>query len=165
MYPLMSVFNTDFLRAVLQTIAHDAKEEHFLHVGSVDSWPSHLTMGTSAAMIFNTQYHNEEGEHWIGVYVDGTAREAHLFDSLPLRPFPQDILHHLGKICVKVYEVNPQRHVLQHPLFPLCGIYCLAFLERYSKQEPLRLCPHDRLFNDIVVLDHVFPFIVKTCLK
>ena len=39
----MSVFSTDFLHRVLETIASQVPELHLhLHVGSVDSWPQLL---------------------------------------------------------------------------------------------------------------------------
>ena len=133
-----------------------------MFVGSVDSWPENLFENNNAAMIFNTDYKNEPGEHWVGVYIDGNMRTGYIFDSLPVRPFPQNVLNKLGKICDKVFDVNYERYVLQDPNFPLCGLYCLTFLERYSKNEPLLLCVENRLLNDINVLEHMLPYIVST---
>ena len=50
---------------------------------------------------------------------------ANIFNSLPVHAFPQNILKKLSKICDKIYDINPQRYILQQPDFPLCGIYFL----------------------------------------
>ena len=156
----MGVFDTNFLRNTLQNIASEVSDlALILHVGSRDSWPLDLVQGTYAAMIFNTHYKKQPGEHWIAVFIDGSTRTGYIFDSLPVRPFPQHILHRLNKICNIVHDVNPQRFLLQHPDYPLCGIYCLAFLERYSKAKPMLLCPQNQLLNDVTVLEHVQPFV------
>lgn len=136
-----------------------------LHVGSVDSWPLNFELQNNAAMIFNTDYVGEAGEHWVAVFIDSARKEAYFFDSLPDRPFPQNVLHKLGKIGLAIYNTNPQRHQFQQRLFPLCGIYCLAFLDHFSKNKPFRLCHNNTLLNDISVLDYVFPFIVASIKK
>ena len=66
---------------------------------------------------------------------------AYIFDSLSVRPFPQNIMKKLSKICNKIYDINPQRYILQRPDFPLCGIYCLVFLEHYLKNQPFYCAP------------------------
>ena len=158
---LMSVFNTEFLHKLLVMIVNEVSEPHIVFVGSVDSWPENLFKSKYATMIFNTDYENEVGEHWVAVYIDGKMKSAYIFDSLPVRPFPQNIIKKLSKICNKIYDINPQRYILQRPDFPLCGIYCLVFLERYSKNQPFLLCPENRLLNDVNVLKHMLPYIVS----
>lgn len=158
MAPLISVFNTDYLLNVLTTMTLKLPVQ--LHVGAVDSWPLDLERGKNAAMIFNTDYTFEAGEHWIAVFIDGEV--AYLFDSLPDRPFPQNVLLKLGQGGFTVRDTNPQRYQLQQRAFPLCGLYCLAFLNHFAKREPFQLCPNDQLSNDLSVLCHVLPFIVAT---
>lgn len=158
----MSVFNTDFLHAVLTTMT-SKNANLILHVGSVDSWPTHLTHGKqAAAMIFNTDYANEAGEHWVAVFIDGQNETGYIFDSLPLRPFPNNVLHKLAKICTLVHNVNPDRFQLQDRQSQLCGLYCLAFLNHFHKREPFLLCPNNPILNDVVVLEHVLPYIGAT---
>ena len=157
----MSVFDTEFLQKILTMIGKEVSEPHVEFVGAVDLWPENLLKGKYAAMIFNTDYENEVGEHWVAVYIDGKMQSAYIFDSLPVRPFPQNILKKLGKICNKIYDINPQRHILQRPDFPLCGLYCLMFLERFSKNLPFLLCSENRLLNDVNVLKHMLPYIVS----
>ena len=159
---LMSVFNTEFLQKTLTTIVNEVSEPHIVFVGSVDAWPENLFKGRYAAMIFNTDYENEVGEHWVAVYIDGKLQSAYIFDILPVRPFPQNILKKLGKIIIKIYDINPQRYILHRPDFPLCGVYCLTFLERYSKNQPFLLCRDNRLINDINVLKHMLPYIISS---
>lgn len=162
MAALISIFNTGFLSDVLTTMTREVLPPVVQHVGSVDSWPADLVRPTNATMIFNTDYTYEAGEHWVAVYIDGQRKTAYLFDSLPDRPFPQNVLHKLGRMGVTVIDTNPHRHQLQLRAFPLCGLYCLAFLERISKQEPFHLSLNDQLSNDLSVLSLVLPFIVVT---
>ena len=85
---LMSVFNTEFLRKILTMIANEVSEPHIVFVSLVDLWPENLFKSKYATMIFNTDYENKVGEHWIAVYIDGKMRSAYIFDSLPVHPFP-----------------------------------------------------------------------------
>ena len=109
---LMSVFNTEFLHKILTMIFNEVLEPHIVFVGSVDSWPENLFKSKYATMIFNTDYENEAGEHWVAIYIDGKMRSAYIFDSLPVRPFPQNIIKKLSKICDKIYDINPQCYIL-----------------------------------------------------
>ena len=131
---LMAVFETELLQKILTIIVNEVSEPHIAFVGSVDSWSENLFKSKYANMIFNTDYKN--GVYIDAVYIDGNMQSSYIFDSLTVRQFPQNILKKLGKICNKIYDVNPQRYILQRPDFPLCGIYCLVFLERYSKNQP-----------------------------
>jgi hypothetical protein len=157
MASLIEMFDTGFMYTMLTAMTRDAKLVR--HVGAVDSWPINLTHSTSAAMIFNTDYPLEAGEHWVAVFIDGSKRIAYLFDSLPVRPFPQNVLHKLGKMGVSVRNTNPERFNFQHPDFPLCGLYCLAFLDHISRNKPFHLCVDNQLSNDISVVKYVLPFI------
>ena len=121
---LMSVFNTEFLHKILTLIVNEILEPH---IAFVDSWPKNLFQSKYAIMIFNMDCENEVDEHWVAIYIDGKMKSAYIFDSLPVRPFPQNIIKKLNKICNKIYDINPQRYMLQQPDFPLCGIYCLVF--------------------------------------
>lgn len=157
------MFDTDFLSNVLANMAHEAADPLQLrHVGAADSWPLHLVRRKNAAMIFNTDYTNEVGEHWIAVYIDGPEETAYLFDSLPDRPFPQIVLNRLRKCVNTIHNINPHRYIVQQREFPLCGLYCLAFLSRFSQNQPFLLCHDNPLVNDIDVVAYMFPYIVST---
>ena len=104
---LMSVINTEFLHKILTMIVNEVSEPHIVFVGSVDSWPENLFKNKYDTMVFNTDYENEVDEHWIAVYIDGKMNSAYIFDSLPVRPFPQNIIKKLSKICDKIYDINP----------------------------------------------------------
>ena len=155
---MVETFDTEFLTRALTRIIKDANRPHQVHVGSVDSWPE-LIRGENVAMIFNTEYLAQPGEHWVAVYVDGESQSGIVFDSLPVRPFPQLVLNKLGKLCVSVYNANPERYILQHPEYPLCGIYCLAFLHCFANKKTLKLCSNNQLMNDVFVLDVVLPYL------
>lgn len=156
---LTSVFTTNFLHQVLSNIASSVDPTPVVHVGAVDSWPTQNVLGRKAVMIFNTDYTNEVGQHWVAVFLD---RKAYLFDSLPDRPFPGNVLRQLDQVCDNVVDVNPQRFQLQDRNFPLCGLYCLAFLDHYLKDKPFHLCNDNPLLNDVRVVEMVLPYIVNT---
>ena len=129
----------NFYKKILTIIANEVSEPHIAFVGLVDSWPENLIKNKHATMIFNTDYENEVSEYWVAIYIDEKMQSAWIFDSLPVRPFPQNILKKLGKICDKIYDINPQRYILQCLIF-LCGIYCLVLLKCYSKNQPFFYC-------------------------
>ena len=52
-------------------IVNEVSEPHIVFVGSVDLWPENLFQSKYATMIFNTDYENEVGEHWVASYIDG----------------------------------------------------------------------------------------------
>lgn len=159
-HPLQALFNTDFLRKGLNIIG-TLNPNMKIHVGSADSWPNHLVRGETAAMIFNTHYHNEPGEHWVGAYIDGSAQKCFIFDSMPLQDYPAIVLSKISSICNSVVNDNKDGFVLQHPSFPLCGLYCLAFLERRTNHlPPLELDPLARMQNDVKVLDFMLPYLI-----
>ena len=158
---LLQTFNTNFLNNALQRIVRDCTKQSFItHVGSVESWPqSNIIHGQNAAMIFNTEYATEAGEHWLAVYIEESSQTAFLFDSLPVRPFPQQILGKLQNVCKNIINTNPENYILQNPEYPLCGIYCLAFLYCCTHNEPFFLCANNQTFNDVTVLNVVLPYL------
>ena len=153
----MEVFTTDFLHATLIKMATKMPTLPFVHVGALDSWPETIKYGDCALMIFNTEYASQRGEHWIAVYVDG--KNAFYVDSFPMRPFPQRVLVKLTKLYDKVENVNREGFILQNPLSPLCGVYCLAFLLYAGHGQTLKLCADNVLQNDVHVLDVVLPYL------
>jgi hypothetical protein len=159
---LKSVFTTNFLHRVLSNIASSVDPTPVVHVGAVDSWPTQSVLGRSAVMIFNTDYANEVGQHWVAVFLNKNNQKAYIFDSLPDRPFPGNVLRKIDQVCDYVADVNAQRFQLQHRNFPLCGLYCLAFLDHYLKDKPFHLCYDNPLLNDVRVVEMVLPYIVNT---
>lgn len=157
---LTYAFDTDYLHTLLTSIAVDNKFSGATHVGSVDSWPTLLSRGDSAAMIFNTDYAYAPGEHWIATFIDGPTRLAYFFDSAPSRPFPQNILKKLNSLCDRVENTNPQRYILQY--LNLCGLYSISFLLHAIKNEHFQLCYNNRYLNDVDIVHHVLPYISKT---
>ena len=88
---LMAVFDTELLQKIFTITANEVSEPRIAFVGlrifSKASMPS---------MIFNTHYEDEIDEHWVAVYIDGKMQSAYIFDSLPVRPFPQNIFKKLA---------------------------------------------------------------------
>ena len=74
----MSIFNTEFLYKIVTMIVNEVSELHIVFVGSVDSWPENLFKSMYATMIFNMDYKNEVGKHWVAVYIDGNTRLAYI---------------------------------------------------------------------------------------
>ena len=75
----MLVFNTEFLHKILTMIVNEVTEPHIVFVGLVDSWPENPFKSKYTIMIFNTDYENEVGEHWVAVYIDGKMKSAYIF--------------------------------------------------------------------------------------
>ena len=62
-------------------IVNEVLEPHIVFVSLVDSWPENLFKSKYATMIFNTDYENEVGKHWVAIYIDGKMNSAYIFDS------------------------------------------------------------------------------------
>ena len=147
-----------------------------VHVGSVESWPESLNRGDrcggggggvgdddddddDAVMIFNNEHASQLGEHWLAVRVDGERRRASIFDSMPVVPFPNEILRKLGEVCDEI--INTNEAIVQDPFLPLCGLYCLTFLEHKLRGAPLALRGENTTRNDLYVLSCMWPYICK----
>ena len=153
-------FDTEFLHDVLKEIAADLPTLHITHVGSVDSWPQQQQQLANAMLIFNTHYATQPGQHWFAVYITGST--AFLFDSMRLhRPFPQIVLSKLSQQCKKIINVVDDFALLQDPWSPMCGIHCLAFLERAAHRKTFELCNESYEMNDIIAFSVVLPYIKK----
>ena len=153
-------FDTEFLHDVLKEIAADLPTRHITHVGSVDSWPHQQQQLANAMLIFNTHYATQPGQHWFAVYITGST--AFLFDSMRLhRPFPQIVLSKLSQQCKKIINVVDDFALLQDPWSPMCGIHCLAFLERAAHRKTFKLCNESYEMNDIIAFSVVLPYIKK----
>ena len=153
-------FDTEFLHDVLKEIAADLPTLHITHVGSVDSWPHQQQQLANAMLIFNTHYATQPGQHWFAVYITGSI--AFLFDSMRLhRPFPQIVLSKLSQQCKKIINVVDDFALLQDPWSPMCGIHCLAFLERAAHRKTFKLCNESYEMNDIIAFSVVLPYIKK----
>jgi hypothetical protein len=113
-------------------------------------------------MVFNTDYENEAGEHWVAVYINRQTKTGFCFDSMPLWPYPSEIRSNLCKICDRKLMVNRNGFVVHHPDYPLCGLYCLRFLEHYSKDFDFNLKPDNLLHKDIRVVTRMMPLVCKT---
>jgi hypothetical protein len=165
----MDVFSTDFLQNVLTTMVSESdwSTKDLIHlVGPADMSLEKVKGGASAALIFNNQTSYGEGEHWVGVYIDGHSSTAHLFDSLPVEPFPQHVTSWLVKNpYLKMVYVNKELHLLQNPLLPFCGLYCLAWLNCCIRNETLTLSTCDLVQNDIHILKTVAPYVKMSVKK
>ena len=66
---------------------------------------------------------------------------------------------------VEAMQENHQRcgrfALLQDPWSPMCGIHCLAFLERFAHRKTFELCNNSYKMNDIIALNTVMPYIKK----
>ena len=156
---------TDFLQNVLAEMAREwIRGDLYQLVGSADAHIEFVADGSAGAMIFNTHTKYGNGEHWIAVFVDGTTKTAFLFDSLPVaaQPFPQQVTSQLAKMCDNFVVENREGFLLQNPLSPVCGYYCLAWVLSHIKNEKLGLCRNNWPQNDVIVFQKVYPYVQKT---
>ena len=155
--------DSEFLRNVLKTIARGNKVS--CYVLARNQIPHEISRENDAALIFNTHFDTQPGEHWVAVFIDSELSKAFLFDSLPLRTFPQEITSWLRSFCDQVVHENEDLFVLQDPSFPLCGLYCLAFLDCCLNRTELNLFKDEPLLNDVYIVDKLWPVIQESVFK
>ena len=99
-------------------------------------------------MVFNTDPHNQSGEHWFSLYIDlkgvNIKDEPYIyyFDSLALKPKEEvvDFVKRVQEQCLNInkdiqFLYNDIKH--QHKNTE-CGVYCLLFLVSMLKGEDFK---------------------------
>ena len=99
-------------------------------------------------MVFNTDPHNQSGEHWFSLYIDlkgvNIKDEPYIyyFDSLALKPKEEvvDFVKRVQEQCLNInkdiqFLYNDIKH--QHKNTE-CGVYCLHFLVSMLKGEDFK---------------------------
>ena len=99
-------------------------------------------------MVFNTDPHNQSGEHWFSLYIDlkgvNIKDEPYIyyFDSLALKPKEEvvDFVKRVQEQCLNInkdiqFLYNDIKH--QHENTE-CGVYCLHFLVSMLKGEDFK---------------------------
>lgn len=97
---------------------------NFLGVFARDTLPVH---GGSFphSLIANTDESDEEGTHWVCIYVDETGRGDY-FDSYALGPLFYEFISYLEKNTKRGFSWN--KVPLQCDTCVTCGEYCCAYL-------------------------------------
>ena len=94
---------------------------------------SHLENHKSKiGVIFNLDKHNEDGSHWVAVFIDAVKKEVYYFDSYGDKP-PKNIKKFINEVQKQSramgtkfnYMYNTKRHQFGNSE---CGMYCLYFI-------------------------------------
>jgi|UniRef100_A0A6C0BYT0 hypothetical protein len=95
---------------------------------------------TKIGIIFNTDPHTEDGEHWVCCFIDAVKERVYYFDSygdrIPtrIRKFVRTVEKQSEKIGDKYeYKFNKRRH--QYSMSE-CGMYCLYVIIELLKGSP-----------------------------
>ena len=96
---------------------------------------------TKVGIIFNTDPHTEDGEHWVAMYMDLNKGKLYYFDSygeeIPkqIEKFADNVIkqaNSMGRNNFKKY-ISKKRHQFSESE---CGMYCLYFIVEMLKGKP-----------------------------
>ena len=104
-----------------------------------------------SAFVCDTHGSDQPGEHWVAMYVD---ERCDYFDPYGQKPHHAELTNVMNKHCS---QWSPNYHILQRPIFSVCGQYCVAFLmfrcRNISMHAFARLFTPDLIANDCRVFD------------
>lgn len=82
---------------------------------------------TKIGIIFNTDEHDEPGEHWISLFINLKKRRIYFFDSAGEKP-PKEITAFVSKLKEQGFQYD-QNHPVEHQYKNTeCGVYSLFFI-------------------------------------
>jgi hypothetical protein len=94
-------------------------------------------------IVFNLDKHDQEGSHWVSMFVDLKRNGIYYFDSYGAKE-PKEIKKlserllaqskDMGKLNMK-YEINKTRHQFKNSE---CGVYCIDFIVSMLKGESFK---------------------------
>lgn len=106
-----------------QILSRDRKASmHFKGVFPADKLPS---VESETALVVNTDTHNEEGTHWLAMYVKD-AKTLEFFDSFGLSPSTYEPFISRFASNFPIIKWNGER--FQSLTSNVCGQYCTYFL-------------------------------------
>ena len=111
----------------------------------------------NATYIINLSKLTEKGSHLIAIQTNSKNKKVVYFDSFGLPCSNKDILTFIYDINNK-YEYNS--HQVQHLDSNYCGIYCLAFVMYFEKNNSLKnfikmFNSYNLLENDKIVVNYI----------
>lgn len=99
------------------------------------------------AIIFNTDKHNQPGQHWLAVYINNLIKEIEYFDSLGNSP-NKNIRHFFKKLIKKHYSFKYNTKEFQKG-GSQCGQYALTFIkEKLNGKTWSEIINNKELLND-----------------
>ena len=110
---------------------------------------------TKYGSVINFDNHDEDGSHWVGIFVNFSTGEISYFDSYgdEVPPKINDYMNNMvalyKKLCKKdaVKKVNDQRHQYKNSE---CGVYSINFILKSLSGKDM-----DDIFNNIVDDDNI----------
>ena len=96
---------------------------------------------TKVGIIFNTDPHTEDGEHWVALYMDLVKGKLYYFDSygeeIPeqIEKFSNNVIKQANGLNKRNYKllISKKRHQFSESE---CGMYCLYFIVEMLKGKP-----------------------------
>ena len=90
---------------------------------------------TKIGIIFNTDTHDKDGEHWISMFINIKKGQIFYFDSVG-KPIPKQIKHFADRIIEQGSQMRPPIHFILDQNYPVehqygnteCGMYALYFI-------------------------------------
>ena len=89
-------------------------------------------------IVFNLDKHDQDGSHWVGMFIDLKKNGIYYFDSYG-EPEPKEVKELANRLLTQgkkigknnmVYKVNNIRHQYKNSE---CGIYCINFIVEMLK--------------------------------
>lgn len=131
---------------------------NFLGVFARDTLPNNVD-SFPHSLICNTDEHDEEGTHWIAIYVDKNMKGDY-FDSYGRRPLNSEFLVYLQQTAQNGFKWN--RTALQCDSCVTCGEYCCVYLIArtydFSHDKFIKLFTKN-LFNNDIIIKNIFNYI------
>ena len=111
-------------------------------------------------IVFNLDKHDQDGSHWICMYVDLYTDDIYYFDSYGEKP-PKEVkvlidrlIKQGKKIGKKInYQYNKKRHQYKHSE---CGTYCINFIVSMLEGKTFKEMTDNRITDDNMLLKRDF---------
>ena len=125
----------------------------------MDTLLPHVNKDTKEfGFVFNTQNHNQGGQHWKACYINTETGECDYFDSLvsePDKTFMKGITRLIEKINPPIYlKFKINRVKLQNNTSANCGQFCCQFLDKMFHGSPFKQATFYNTINGEKNVEH-----------
>ena len=125
----------------------------------MDTLLPHVNKDTKEfGFVFNTQNHNQGGQHWKACYINTETGECDYFDSLvsePDKAYMKGITRLTEKINPPIYlKFKINRVKLQNNTSANCGQFCCQFLDKMFHGSPFKQATFYNTINGEKNVEH-----------
>lgn len=121
----------------------------FLGVYPCDIQPQFQERYCKFSIVFNTDKHNEEGEHFVAIYCD--REKIIYFDSFGEKCKNKNIKKFI-KLNLNGRKFNYNKKCIQDNKSLFCGLYCLSFI--MFQNNNISLCKYLKYFSTTNLLSN-----------